>query len=89
MTVYLCVIIVEDVHLIGKFLFEAIFINSQSEIYFTVWAFAYCLLQASSDWRWLAVDGVSAISDHVAQENHTIEWKKSKMLSKTNNTFTR
>ena len=42
-------------------LFEAIFINSQSKICFTLWAFAYCLLQASSDWRWLAVDGVSAV----------------------------
>ena len=40
---------------------EAIFINSQSEIYFTLWAFTYCLLQASSDWCWLAVDGVSAV----------------------------
>ena len=30
----------EEVHLIGKFLFEVIFINSQSEIYFTLWAFA-------------------------------------------------
>ena len=43
------------------FLFEAIFINSQSKICFTLWAFAYCLLQASSDWRWLGVDGVSAV----------------------------
>ena len=38
-----------------KFLYEANFINnySQSEIYFTLWAFAYCCLQlqASSDWR--------------------------------------
>ena len=49
-------IIFEEVHLIGKFLFEAIFINSQSKICFTLWAFAYCLLQASSDWRWLAVE---------------------------------
>ena len=31
----------------------------------------------------------SAISDHVAQENHTIEWKKSKILSKDSNKFTR
>ena len=30
----------------------------------------------------------SASSDHVAQENHTIEWKKSKILSKDNK-FTR
>ena len=30
-----------------------------------------------------------AISDHVAQENHTIEWKKSKILSKDSNKFTR
>ena len=43
------------------FLLKAIFINSQSEIYFTLWAFAYCLLQASSDWHWLAVDGVSTV----------------------------
>ena len=27
----------------------------------TLWAFAYCLLQASSDWHWLVVDGVSAV----------------------------
>ena len=51
----------EEVHLIGKFLVEAIFINSQSEIYFTLWAFAYYLLQASLEWYWLAVDGVSAV----------------------------
>ena len=48
--------------MIGKFLFGTIFTDSQSEIYFfTLWAFAYCSLQASSDWRWLAVDGVSAV----------------------------
>ena len=47
--------ILEEVNLIGKFLFEAIFINSRSEMYFSLWAFAYCLLQASSDWRWLAI----------------------------------
>ena len=28
---------------------------------FTLWAFAYCLLQASSDWRWHAVDAGSAV----------------------------
>ena len=31
----------------------------------------------------------SAISDHVAQENHTIEWKISKILSKYSIKFTR
>ena len=31
----------------------------------------------------------SAISDHVAQENHTIEWKTSKIISKDSNKFTR
>ena len=31
----------------------------------------------------------SAISDRVAQENHTIEWKNSKILSKDSNKFTR
>ena len=31
----------------------------------------------------------SAISNHVAQENHTIEWKKIKILSKDSNKFTR
>ena len=36
-------VILEEVHLIGQFLFEAIFINSQSKICFTLWAFAYCL----------------------------------------------
>ena len=45
----------------GELLFQAIFINSQSEINFTLWAFAYCLLQASSDWHWLTVDGVVAV----------------------------
>ena len=35
-------------------------IHNQKYI-FTLWAFAFCLLQASSDWRWLAVDGVSAV----------------------------
>ena len=30
----------------------------------------------------------SAISDHVAQENHTIEWKKSKIVSRDRNKFT-
>ena len=30
----------------------------------------------------------SAINDHVAKENHTIGWKKSKILSKDSNTFT-
>ena len=37
------------------------FINSQSKFYFTLRAAAYCLRQASSDWRLLAVDGVSAV----------------------------
>ena len=47
----------------------------------TSWAFAYCLLQASLDWRWQAVDGVSAVlRDHVAQGNHTIEWRKEQYL---------
>ena len=31
----------------------------------------------------------SAISDHVAQENHTIHWNKSKIVSKDSSKFTR
>ena len=31
----------------------------------------------------------SAISDHVTQENHIIDWKKSKIVSKDSNKFTR
>ena len=43
-----------------NFYLKWLFINSQSEIYFTLWVFTYCLLQAllqaSSDWRWLTVN---------------------------------
>ena len=37
---------------------------------FTLWAFAYRLLQASSDWCWLTVDGVSAVLQILSNDSN-------------------
>ena len=79
--------------------FEANFLNSQSEIYSTLWAFAYCLLQASSDWRWLCRRwGIGSLTVRenyenlrkiTSNRNVPIRWPSSGMIAFVLNTVNR